>query len=66
MEAAEYGETRGTWVSRAVSRCSRSPGWCGFRGVFSVERDFVVLSMSLHFQIHRPRAISVESVKGLQ
>ena len=24
-----------------------------------------MLSMSLHFQIHRPRAVSVESVKGL-
>ena len=33
---------------------------CGFRGVFSVGRDLFVLSMSLHFQIRRPRAVSVE------
>ena len=37
MEACEYGLTRG---SHAVSRWSRSPVCCGFRGVFWVGRIF--------------------------
>ena len=39
-EEGEYGLTRGTWFSRTVSRWSRSPGWCGSRGVFWVGRCF--------------------------
>ena len=42
MEAGEYGLTLGTCFSRAVSRWSRSPGCCGFRGVFWVGRIFFV------------------------
>ena len=50
-KAGEYGLTRGTcFVTRAVSRWSRSPGCCGFRGALWVRREFV-FSMNLHFQI---------------
>ena len=34
MEAGEYGLTRVTCSSHAVSSWIRSPGCCGFRGVF--------------------------------
>ena len=41
-----YGSGRvwaNAWdVSRAVSRWARTPGYCGFRGVFWVRRDFVL------------------------
>ena len=67
MEAGEYGLTRGTWVfARRLEVVAVAGLLCGFRGVFSVGRDFFVLSMSLHFQICRPGAVSVESVKGLR
>ena len=38
--------------SRAVSGWSRSPGYCGFRGVFWAGRDFFVCFRHLLFQIH--------------
>ena len=47
MEAGEYGPTRGTcFVARrlevvAVAGLLRSPGYCGFRGVFWVQRDLL-------------------------
>ena len=40
MEAGEYWLTHGTWFSLAVSRWSRSPGCCGFRGMFWMGRIF--------------------------
>ena len=64
MEAGEYELYRvGRVSSHAVSRWSRSPGCCGFRGVFRVRQDFV-FSIALHFQIRRAKAVSVDSVKG--
>ena len=38
---ASVGERVGRVSSHSVSRWSRSPGCCGFRGVFWVRRDFV-------------------------
>ena len=66
MEADEYGLTRWT---RFVARCLEVVAvaglmwvsWCVFGGA-----GFFVLSMSLYFQIRRPRAVSLESVKGLR
>ena len=49
MEAGEYGRTRGTWFSRAVSRWSRSPGCCGFRGVFGWGAFFLVFFFFRYF-----------------
>ena len=60
------GKPVGRVSSRAVWRWSRTPGCCGFRGVFWVGRDFFVFSISLHFQSRRPRAVNVDSVKGLR
>ena len=40
MEAGEYGLTRGTCSSHAVTSWTPSPGCCGFRGVFRVGRIF--------------------------
>ena len=42
--------------SRAVSRWSRSPGCCGFRGVFWVRRDFVFFFRFIFFECTRPAA----------
>ena len=66
MEAGEYGLMRGT---RFVAHCLEVVAvaglmwvsWCVFGGA-----GFFVLSMSLYFQIRRPRAVSLESVKGLR
>ena len=66
MEAGECGRTRGP---RFVARCLEvvtvaglmCVSWCALGG-----RNFFVLSMSLHFEIRRPRAVGVESVKGLR
>ena len=66
MEEGEYGQTCVTcFVARrlevvAVAGLLRI-SWC-LLGVV----DFFVFSMSLHFQIRRPRAVSVDSVKGLR
>ena len=48
--------------SHTVSKWPRSPGCCRFRGVFWVPQYFV-FSMSLHFQIPRATAVSVDSMK---
>ena len=40
--------------SHAVSRWSRSPGCCGFRYVFWVRRDFVLLFSFFFFERTRP------------
>ena len=66
MEAGEYGLTRGTCFFAHRLEVVAVAGllrlwWCGLGGV-----DFFVLSMSLHFEIRRPRAVGVESVKGLR
>ena len=64
MEEGEYGQTCVTcFVARrlevvAVAGLLRI-SWC-LLGVV----DFFVFSMSLHFQIRRPRVVSVDSVKG--
>ena len=42
MEAGECGRTRGRVSLHAVSRWSRSPGCCRFRGVFWVGRIFSI------------------------
>ena len=52
MEAGEYGLTRGTWVFARRLEVVAVAGllwiqWCVLGGA-----DFLVLSMSLHFQIH--------------
>ena len=55
MEAGEYGLTRGT---RFVARCLEMvavAAWCGFRGVFSVGRDFFVFFFRLFFFFERTR-----------
>ena len=66
MEAGEHGQTRGTWFFARRLEVVAVAGlmwvsWCA-----SVGRDFFVLSMSLNFQIRRPRAVSVKSVNGLR
>ena len=64
MEAGEYGLTRGTWGFRAPSRGGRSRRAALDSVVcFGVGRIFSGLSISLHFQIPRPRAVSLESLK---
>ena len=65
MEAGEYGLTRRTcFVARPLEVVAVAGllwiSWCVLGGVF-----FFVFSMSLLFQILRPRAVSVDSVKGL-
>ena len=68
MESGEYGLTRRTcFFSRrpevvAVAGLMKV-SWCVFSGA---GLDFFVLSMSFHFQNPRPRAVSLESVKGLR
>ena len=57
-------ERVGRVSSHAVSRWSRSPE-CFGRGVVWVG-DFFRVFMSLHFQIHTPRAVNVDSMKGLR
>ena len=49
------GSRVGRVSSHAVSRWSRSPGCCGFRGVFVVRWDFVVF----FFEHTRPAASSI-------
>ena len=66
MEPGEYGPSCGARFVVVCLEVVAVAGLCGFRGVFSVGRDFYVLSVSLHFQIPRPRAVSLESVKGLR
>ena len=46
---ASMGERAGRVSSRAVSRWSRTPGCCGFRGVFWVGRDFFVFFVFFFF-----------------
>ena len=63
MEASEYGLTRGTcFVARRLELVAVA-GLLKFCGVLRVRRDFV-FSMSLHFQLLRARAVSVNSLKG--
>ena len=66
MEAGEYGLTRGTcFVARRLAVVAVTGllwiSWCVLGGA-----DFFVFSMSSHFQIGTPRAISIDSVKGLR
>ena len=66
MEAGEHGLTRGTcFVARRLEVVADAGllwiSWCVLGGA-----DFFVFSTGLHFQIRRPRAVSVDSVKGLR
>ena len=66
MEAVEYGTTRGARFFAVSLEVVAVAGlmwvsWCDSHGA-----GFFVLSISLHFQIPRPRAVRMESVKGLQ
>ena len=53
---ASMGERVGRVSSHAVSRWSRSPGCCGFRGVLWVRRDFVFIFRFVFFERTRPAA----------
>ena len=66
IEADEHGLTRGTWFFPHRLEVVAVAGRMWVRGVYSVGRDCFVLSMNLHFQIRRPRTVSVESMKGLR
>ena len=66
MEAGEYGLARGTRFVARYFKVVAVAGllwlsWCVLGGA-----DFFLFSMSLHFQIRRPRAVSVDLVKGLR
>ena len=62
MEAAEYELTRGTCsVARRLEVVARSPGYCGFRGVFSVRRDFVFFFFFVFFFERTRPAASMRS-----
>ena len=65
VEAGEYGLTRGTCFSCAVPTWSRSPG-CGRFMVCFGWGGFLVVLQVIKFQIHAPRAVSVDSVKRLR
>ena len=61
MEAGEYGLTRGTCSWHAISRWSRSPGCCGFRGVFWMRRGFFVFFFFFFFFERTLPAVSMRS-----
>ena len=57
MEADEYGLTRGTCFVVCRLEVVAVAGCCGFRGVFSVRRDFVFfIFIFLFFERTRPAA----------
>ena len=66
MEAGEYGLTRGTCFAARRLHVIAVAGLMWVSWCFWVGRDVFVLFMSFHFQIRRPRAVSVESAKGLR
>ena len=66
MEAGECGRTSGTCLITCRLEVVAVTGllwlfWCVLGGV-----NFFAFSMSLHFKIRRPRAVSVDLAKGLR
>ena len=66
MEASEHGLTHGACFFACRLVVGTVAVWMWVSWCVSVGREFFVLSMSLHFQTRRPRAVSVESMKGLR
>ena len=52
MEAGEYGLTRGTWVFARRLEAVAVAGLLWIQWYVLGWADFLVLSMSLHFQVH--------------
>ena len=65
MEAGEYRQARVMCFVASRLEVVAVAGLLWLSSCVLGGADFFVFSMSLHFQIRRPRAVSVDSVKGL-